>query len=355
MTSRSSASFLAEWHRQEAVLLAWPYENSHWQPWLAAIQKSYVALTAAISQSATPLILCQHAAHREAIMQQLGSALSATARFIECPYNDTWCRDFGPIGLGDSSGLTTLVDFHFTGWGDKYEASADNAVNSELNVRQLWSRPLRTIDFDLEGGAIETDGRGTLLTTEACLLAGNRNQGMDKVAVENALKDYLGVQRVLWIQNGFLIGDDTDSHVDNLVRFANRNTLLYASCDNPDDPHYAPLQAMEKEVKALTTSDGEPYDCLPLVIPEALFDENGTRLPASYVNFLLLNDTVIAPTFGSRYDEAALQQLQRAFPQHRLIPVDGSQLIRQYGGPHCATMQLPVTALNQEFLGDTSC
>ena len=355
MTSNSSSSFLAEWQRQEAVLIAWPFAQSDWQPWLESIQKTYVELTSAIAESATPVILCQDETHRQAIIEQLGPELSSKARLIPCPYNDTWCRDYGPIGMGDHTGLRSLVSFQFTGWGDKYEAGADNQVNETLNTQGVWNVPVSSINFDLEGGAIETDGQGTLLTTEACLLAGNRNESMNKNDVEAALKKHLGVERVIWLTEGFLIGDDTDSHVDNLVRFADPDTLVYACCDNPDDPHYEPLKAMEAEVKSLTKADGEKYRCLPLMIPEEIRDENGTRLPASYVNFLILNGTVIVPTFKSAHDEPALQQLQKAFPQHRLIAVDGRQLIKQYGGPHCATMQLPRNALTPEIPGAKTC
>ncbi len=355
MTSTPSLSFLAEWQRQEAVLIAWPFANSDWQPWLESIQQSYVELTAAIAESATPLILCQDENHREDITRQLGAELSAKVCLVPCSYNDTWCRDYGPIGLGDHSGLKSLVSFEFTGWGDKYEAGADNQVNESLNRQGVWNLPVTSIAFDLEGGAIETDGEGTLLTTEACLMAGNRNESMSKDDVDAALKRYLGVERVIWLTEGFLIGDDTDSHVDNLVRFANPDTLVYACCDNPEDSHYAPLKAMEAEVKSLTRRNGEPYRCLPLMIPEARYDESGTRLPASYVNFLILNDTVIVPTFQSPYDDKALAQLQTAFPDHRLIAVNGSHLIKQYGGPHCATMQLPRHALTPDFPGGKTC
>ncbi|MDX1696330.1 MAG: agmatine deiminase family protein [Ketobacteraceae bacterium] len=355
MTSLPTQRFLAEWHPQEAVLLAWPFPQSDWQPWLEPIQKTYVELARAVSETATPVILCQDAAHQQAIITQLGPQLVQKVRLVQCAYNDTWCRDYGPLALGGQDAVDSLVSFQFTGWGDKYESANDNLVNAELETMSAWRVPLSQVALELEGGAIDTDGQGTLLTTEACLLAGNRNQSMDRMDVEAALIRFLGVNRVIWLQEGYLIGDDTDSHVDNLVRFANPQTLVYACCDRPEDPHFGPLKAMEAEVKSLLQANGEPYQCLPLMIPEALHDENGTRLPASYVNFLILNDTVIVPVFGSPYDSTAMQQLAQAFPEHRLIPVDGRQLIKQYGGPHCATMQLPQNTMNPTFLGERSC
>ena len=355
MNPNPNQRFLAEWQPQEAVLLAWPFPQSDWQPWLNEIQQTYVELAAAVADTAIPVILCQDTDHRHHIMAQLGPDLSSRARFICCAYNDTWCRDYGPVTLGEQGVPATLASFRFTGWGEKYNADADDAVNSRLGELGLWQLPVKQIGFELEGGAIETDGEGTLLTTEACLMAGNRNHTMTQADVEQALISHLGVERVIWLKNGFLIGDDTDSHVDNLVRFASPDTLVYACCDNPDDPHFEPLKAMEAEVHSLRKRDGQPYECLPLMIPEAIRDEQNNRLPASYVNFLILNDTVIVPVFGCASDQPALQQLRKAFPDYRLLTVSGQHLIKQYGGPHCATMQLPRGTLNPAFPGDTTC
>lgn len=342
--------FLAEWQPQEAVLMAWPYPNSDWQPWLADISQNYVELTRAISLAATPLILCQNPDHHDQIIAQLGPELARKAVMRICPYDDTWCRDFGPITLGNGNQAQALIDFQFTGWGHKHQADADNLVNSQLQQANLWQLPLTTIKFDLEGGAIETDGQGTLLTTQACLMAGNRNQQLAQEQVEQALIDYLGVDRVLWLTHGCLLGDDTDSHVDNLVRFADPQTLVYLSCDNPQDPHYQPLKAMEQQVLALKQSNGQSYRCFPVLLPDPVHDETGNRLPASYVNFLILNDIVIVPVFGKAQDNPALQTLSKAFPRHQLVTIDGRHLIKQFGGPHCATMQLPVNCLQPHVL-----
>ncbi|MCG8317077.1 MAG: agmatine deiminase family protein [Pseudomonadales bacterium] len=355
MTTSHTKTFLAEWSRQEAVLLAWPHPDTDWHPWLADIEASYHDLVAAIAPYATPLILCKDNPHQNLIQSRLGEALSNQVVFHVCPYNDTWCRDYGPISVGNQR-TEHLLSFRFTGWGNKYQASDDNLVNKHLEHAHAWAVPVVEINLDLEGGAIETDGAGTLLTTEACLLANNRNRSMNKSAIDKALQQHLGVDRVLWLRNGYLQGDDTDSHVDNLVRFANRNTLVYADCNNQKDPHFEALKAMEAELKCFTTRDGTAYQCIPLAIPEAIY-EGDTRLPASYVNFLILNEAIIFPIFNCEADESALSNIQKAFPQHRIVPINGRNFIKQYGGPHCATMQLPKGVLQPSFvnLGDTQC
>ena len=336
MTTR----FLPEWVPQDAVMYAWPHEDTDWAPWLDEISATYVELTAAVAQAATPLILCQSETHESSIRHQLGGSLADVCRFVQLPYDDTWCRDYGPLTLGTPTPIQ-LLDFQFSGWGDKYEASHDNEVNRHLSRTGRMRLPLKSIDIELEGGSVETDGDGTLMTTEACLLGGNRNEHLSREHLEESLRELFGVSRILWIKNGFLQGDDTDSHVDNLVRFASTDTLVHAVCDRPDDVHHAPLQAMKSELEQLTQSNGEPYRLIELPIPETQTDETGRRLPASYVNFLIVNHCIIMPTFSSAYDSIAQTRLQEAFPQHRILCITGSALIKQNGGPHCATMQLP--------------
>jgi agmatine deiminase len=333
---------LPEWAPQQAVLLAWPHESTDWQPWLAAIQRDYVELAVAIATEVTPLILCQDAAHQQQIEQQLANRCAHKPQFAIAPYNDTWCRDYGPVTVAQAS-QTQLLDFQFNGWGDKYDASLDNNINQQLS--KLWRSPLRTINYELEGGSIETDGQGTLLTTAHCLLDSNRNNDFSKEQVEQFVLEQLGLQRILWITEGALLGDDTDSHIDNLVRFCSPDTIAYATCSRADDVHYAPMQKMKAQVEALRQPNGEPYKLESVEIPAPQLDEEGKRLPGSYVNFLIVNNAVIVPVFGCAEDAAALAGMQRCFPGKRLIAVPGGNLIKQFGGPHCATMQLPVGTL----------
>lgn len=343
-------TFLPEWAPQDAVMLAWPHESTDWAPWLAEIDVCYAGLVKAIARAATPMILCQDETHREHILALLGTVEGFQPQWVVGPYNDTWCRDYGPLTVGVIDGASfqarQLLDFQFSGWGDKYEAGDDNAVNQLLDAARRWKLPLHTIDIELEGGSVESDGEGTLMTTETCLLGGNRNETVSRDALEALIKEKFGVSRIFWIKNGYLCGDDTDSHVDNLARFCSADTIVYAACDRRDDEHFAPLDAMREELEHLRTVAGQPYTLLPLFIPEQQFDENGKRLPASYVNFLIVNQHVIVPQFGSPYDAKALDQLRQAFPGYTLLPIPGKALIKQYGGPHCATMQLPAGTVN---------
>ena len=334
-----SFSLLPEWAPQDAVMLAWPHETTDWQPWLEAIQRDYVELAVAISQEVTPVILCQDEAHRDLILNQLNNRCGHAPLLAIVPYNDTWCRDYGPITLG-RDGQLRLLDFCFNGWGDKYDADLDNNINQTL--ADLWLPELQSLDFELEGGSIETDGCGTLLTTTHCLLDSNRNTDYSRDEISSYVKEKLGLTRTLWLSEGALIGDDTDSHIDNLARFCSADTIAYATCRNPEDRHFEHLRDMEEELKTFRRPDGEPYTLQAIEIPEPQLDEDGKRLPGSYINFLIINGSVIVPVFGCPQDQPALDTLQACFPGKRLLPVPGNNLIKQFGGPHCATMQLPV-------------
>jgi agmatine deiminase len=338
----SSFSMLPEWAAQQAVMFAWPHESTDWAPWLSAIQRDYVELAVAIATEVTPVILCQDAAHQQQITQQLAGRCQHAPRLVIAPYNDTWCRDYGPVTLAQGAQLR-LLDFQFNGWGDKYDASLDNNINQQLAA--LWRAPLHTVHYELEGGSIETDGQGTLLTTAHCLLDSNRNTNFTKAQVEQFVLEQLGLQRILWITEGALLGDDTDSHIDNLVRFCAPDTIAYATCTRQNDVHYEPMQRMRAQVEALRQPNGQPYKLEAIDLPAPQFDEDDKRLPGSYVNFLIVNNTVIVPVFGCAEDAQALAGLQRCFPGKKMLAVPGGNLIKQFGGPHCATMQLPVGTL----------
>ena len=335
-------SMMPEWAPQQAVMMAWPHEGTDWEPWLEAIERDYVELASAIAGEVAPLILCRDAEHKSHIEALLIGRCTHKPLVVVAPYNDTWCRDYGPVTVS-FAGNMQLLDFQFHGWGSKYDSDLDNNINQSLAA--YWQSPLRTIEYELEGGSIETDGCGTLLTTTHCLLDSNRNKSFTREQVEKFVLGQLGLDRIVWLSEGALIGDDTDSHIDNLARFCDVHTIAYATCSVKDDPHHAALLAMEKELTALRKRDGSAYRLVPVELPAPQYNEEGKRLPGSYVNFLIVNRSVLVPVFGCPQDAAALNAMQQCFPGRRIVPVPGGNLIRQFGGPHCATMQLPVNTL----------
>jgi agmatine deiminase len=238
--------------------------------------------------------------------------------------------------------LPTLVDFTFNGWGGKFPAELDNQLTRRLHASGAFGDiDCRRINWVLEGGAIESDGQGTILTTRRCLLAETRNPGLTQEQIELLLRDRLGAQRVLWLEHGDLEGDDTDGHIDMLARFCDVNTIAYTACDDPSDSHYADLKAMEAELQALRSLRGEPYRLLPLPWPQPAYADDGHRLPLSYANFLIVNGGVIVPTYDDAADEKAIAMLQQAFPDREVIGVPALAIIIQHGSLHCVSMQLP--------------
>jgi agmatine deiminase len=257
------------------------------------------------------------------------------------PSNDTWSRDFGPLAIY-SGNRPQLLDFGFNGWGLKFAAGHDNLISRRLQRLGLFgATPLRTVGLILEGGSIESDGAGTLLTTAECLLNPNRNPHLTRAELEQQLGTLLGVRHWLWLENGYLAGDDTDSHIDTLARLCPDDTIVYVACDDPADEHYDALQRMAKELLAFRSRAGRPYRLLPLPWPRPCFDSDGTRLPATYANFLVVNGAVLVPTYADPADAAALSVIGQAFPGREIVAIDCRPLIRQHGSLHCVTMQLP--------------
>ncbi|TXS94679.1 agmatine deiminase family protein [Parahaliea aestuarii] len=342
----------AEWEAQDAIQLTWPHADSDWLYLLPEVETLYTELVQRISTAARVLIAAP-AARAAALQQQFDASLPGRVRCYAATSNDTWARDHGPITISTEQGLR-LLDFRFNGWGGKFEAAQDNALTAEL--KRLGAFPnatLQAVDMVLEGGAIESDGRGTLLTTAACLLNRNRNPDLDRGAIERALGELLGVRKINWLQHGALAGDDTDSHIDTLARLCPDNTLLYQACDDPQDEHFADLAAMARELAALTDATGSPYRLLPLPWPGAQHDpEDGHRLPATYANFLICNGLVLVPTYADPNDDIALAQVAEAFPGYRVEGLDCRTLIRQHGSLHCITMQLPAGVLQDEQAAD---
>ncbi len=306
----------AEWEPQDAVLLVWPHAQSDWGAVLTEVRQTVQTIIAAIERF-EPVILIRPDAW-------------------DVPTNDTWARDFGPITI-EEDGKPVLLDFVFTGWGGKFEAENDNAVSGKLHACGAFgATALREVDLVLEGGSIESDGQGTLLTTTQCLLNPNRNPHLSKEQIEERLKSELGVTTILWLEHGHLMGDDTDAHIDTLARLCPGKTIVYVACDDPADEHFAPLKAMEQELEQFSG-----YRLLPLPWPAAKYDCEGHRLPATYANYLVINGAVLVPTYNDPADAQALEVIAKAFAHREIIGIDCSTLILQHGSLHCITMQIP--------------
>ena len=255
--------------------------------------------------------------------------------------NDTWARDHGFITVEELSPIThqpspILLDFCFNGWGEKFEATLDNQINRHLYEQGLVKGTYEDhLDFVLEGGSIESDGKGTIFTTSCCLMAPHRNQPLSRQEIEERLKTYLGAERIVWLEHGSLMGDDTDGHIDTLVRICPDDTLLYTGGDE-DHPD---LALMEQELQALRTLDGKPYRLLKLPLPRPVYDE-GERLPATYANYLVINGAVLVPTYNQPdLDAEALRTIGEAFPDREIVGIDCRAVIKQHGSLHCCTMQ----------------
>jgi agmatine/peptidylarginine deiminase len=336
----STQRFPAEWEPQSAVLIAWPHAGTDWAERLDEVEETYVALVAAIARF-EDIVICvaddDLQTYAEARLRSARADM-ARVRFVTVEYDDTWLRDSGPISLRGSDGFR-LLDFRFTGWGGKFEASRDDRLVQALDAQHVFERAQRQqIDFALEGGAIDTDGAGTLLTTWQCLH--ERHPDASREELTARLSDWLAQQRVLWLDHGYLEGDDTDAHIDTLARFAGTDAIVFQACDDPDDAHYVELKAMADEIAALRTRDGHPYRLFPLPWPRPIVDA-GRRLAASYANFLIVNGAVLIPAYGDEADAAAAAVLAQAFPDREIVPVPCRALIWQNGSLHCITMQLP--------------
>ena len=308
----------AEWERQSMVQLTWPHAKTDWAYMLSEITQTYEEMAAAIRKYEELLVVGE-------------------------PSNDTWARDHGFITLVDDEGGARLLDYCFNGWGEKFEAALDNAINRRIyDEGKVKGEYVDCLDFVLEGGSIESDGEGTIFTTSGCLMAPHRNQPMTQAEIEARLKHDLCAERVLWIDYGNLTGDDTDGHIDTLVRIAPNYTLLYIGCDDEADEQYADLKKMEDQLKSFRTLSGEPYKLVKLPMPRAIYDEDGLRLPATYANFLVINDAVLVPTYDQPdLDAEAMRLIGAAFPERDVVGIDCRSIIKQHGSLHCCTMQYP--------------
>ncbi|MEA1953991.1 MAG: agmatine deiminase family protein [Campylobacterota bacterium] len=331
----------AEWEKQRVVLMSFPHEETDWynsnnKEALNAALSPFIRIAQAIAYRQAVYIICKN---KNKIASMFCSTHNMT--FIELPTNDTWIRDYGYISIEENQQIK-LLDFTFDGWGGKFEASLDNRINQNLHKKgYLGVTPFESIEFILEGGSIESDGQGTLLTTSACLCNPNRNGGLSKETIEKKLQTILGSERILWLNHGYLAGDDTDSHIDTLARFVDKESIAYVQCNDEQDEHYESLQKMELELKTFKTQTGKPYKLIALPMTKAIFNDKKVRLPATYANFLITNNALIYPTYNDKNDKKVGELFKNLFPQKEIIPINCLKLIEQGGSLHCSTMQIP--------------
>jgi len=344
--SKRNLSFAAEWDCQDAILIAWPHAGTDWAYMLDEVTACYVEMARAMLNDDERLVII--APDGDDVRAALGEDVDwQRITIVELPTNDTWVRDYGPITTY-RDGQMVLADFTFNAWGMKFAADCDNLATSRLNEHGVFNMPLVNCrDLVLEGGSIETDGNGTVMTTTCCLTAPNRNDALTREQLEQTLLERLGCVKMLWLDHGSLTGDDTDGHIDTLARFAPGGTILYTGCDDPADEHFEPLTLMEQELKQLTDADGKHYHLIKLPLPAPMFDEI-SRLPATYANFLVMNHQVLVPLYGQpQNDVKACELIGKAFPGRKVVGIDCRALVCQHGSLHCATMQLPKGSLNQ--------
>ena len=343
--SKRNRAFAAEWDSQDGVLIAWPHAGTDWAYMLDEVTACYVEMARAILNDDERLVIV--APDADEVRHSLGADVDwQRITIVELPTNDTWIRDYGAITVSHG-GQVALADFTYNAWGMKFAADCDNLVTARLAELGLFkTQPINCRDLVLEGGSIETDGNGTVMTTTCCLTAPNRNDALTRDQLETTLLERLGCLKMLWLDHGELTGDDTDGHIDTLARFAPGGIILYTGCDDPADEHFGPLMQMEEQLKQFTDVDGNHYHLIKLPLPDAIYDEI-SRLPATYANFLVTNHQVLVPLYGQPHNDVkACELIGQAFPGRKVTGIDCRALICQHGSLHCATMQLPQGSLN---------
>lgn len=331
----------AEWEPQEAVWLSWPHKRASWPGRFRPIPGVFASIVAHISRFEHVRINCADRlqTRAKALCRRAGANMERV-EFFDHPTNDAWCRDHGPIFVrNDRTGEVAVTDWVHTAWGGKYPPyDLDNTI-PPLVAKKLKLRRFEN-DMVLEGGSIEVNGRGLLLTSEQCLLHPNRNPGLTRAQIEQNLKDYLGVKRILWLGEG-IVGDDTDGHIDDITRFFRHDGLITCVEPNRRDPNHQLLQDNLERMKSFRTLRGKPFTIVTLPMPKP-FAFEGQRVPASYANFLIINGAVLVPTFRQRKRDAeALEIIGGCFPGREVIPVDCYDLIWGLGTLHCISQQQP--------------
>jgi agmatine deiminase len=333
----------AEWEPHRGTWLSWPHKQASWPGKFGPIPAIFARMVRHLAEHEEVHINVADQSMENAVRRTLSELNSAGANvhFHYNPTNDAWCRDHGPIFIQRDGGRRreeAIVDWDYNAWGGKYPPfDLDDVIPTRIG--REYGIPVFSPGMVLEGGSIDVNGRGTLLTTEACLLNPNRNPGLDQDQIESALRDYLGVSHVLWLGDG-IAGDDTDGHVDDLTRFVDSSTVVTVVEEDPADENYEPLQDNLERLQRMTDEAGRPLRVVQLPMPRALYHE-GQRLPASYANFYIANGVVLLPAYDPERDGEARGTLQSLFPEREVVPIDCTDLVWGLGAFHCVSQQWP--------------
>ena len=345
--------FPAEWELQDAILLALPHKQTDWVKNLEDVIDCYLKIAVEITKHQSLILLTDDKTMAKKIFSDINPD---NIIIVEAPYNDTWVRDYGAITVIVDQEFH-LLDFTFNGWGNKYRFEKDNLINKLVFKNNIFTEKinLTSINFILEGGAIESNGKGSLLTTSKCLLSKSRNKYLNKTEIENILKKYFGVQNILWLDYGYLKGDDTDGHIDTIARFSDENTIIYSISDNITDFHFYELQKMKNQLQSFKNELGQPFSLIPILLPDPCYNKKGKRLPATYTNFLIMNKMVLLPVYNVKQDNKALEIIQKCFPKKEIIGIDCTSLIQENGSLHCISMQYPKGILRTTHPRQSRC
>jgi agmatine deiminase len=334
----------AEWHPHAGTWLTWPKDPETWPGRVEQVEEIYLDIIGTLAPHETVNLLVDDNATEDAVRQRCNLAAVQNVRFHKISTVDSWIRDYGPNFLISATGKGAFNDWVFNAWGNKYEAlKRDDRIPRLLEpVLQL---PRFTPGIVMEGGSIEVNGNGCVLTTEQCLLNPNRNPQFSRAEIEDYLKNYLGVAKVLWLGEG-IVGDDTDGHIDDIARFVSSNVIVCAVEDDPQDANYELLQDNLSRLKLMTDANDRPFEIVSLPMPgivggESTDTRNLERLPASYANFYIANNVVLLPVFGHANDARAVETLQGVFHDRRVVPINCEPLVWGMGTIHCLTQQQP--------------
>jgi len=323
----SQKRLIAEFEEQNFTQIIFPHPKTDWNPYLEEAQKCFIEIINTIIKFQKCLVICYDI---EAVKKRFKT--DKNLFFVQYTTDDTWARDCSALSIEDQEEIK-LLDFSFNAWGEKFHAQKDDALS--VAIQKCYNKKLYSVDFVLEGGAVESNGVDTILTTTACMLNKNRNPDLNNIQITQRLKEYFGAKHILYLNHGYLAGDDTDSHIDTLARFINQDTIMYVKCEDKNDEHYHQLLLMEEELHMIAQEQNLKLIALPM--PDALYYDN-ERLPATYANFLFVNGAVLVPVYNVAQDKKAIEIFKSTFADKEIVAIDSSVLIRQHGSLHCVTM-----------------